>query len=43
MIEKTISNIRKELSKFAVLSCLKHKLPLRFQHLTDPSGQRELS
>lgn len=30
-------------SKFAALSCLKHRLPLRFQHLTDPSGQREFS
>lgn len=30
-------------SKFAALSCLKHRLPLRFQHLTDPSRQREFS
>lgn len=36
-------------SKFAVLSCLKHRLPLRFQdletirYLIDPSGRREFS
>ena len=28
-------------SKFAALSCLKHKQPLRFRHLTDPSGRKE--
>ena len=30
-------------SKFAALSCLKHKLPLRFRHLTGPSRRGEFS
>lgn len=44
-VQDTLAQIyvQADKSKFAALSCLKHRLPLRFQHLTDPSRQREFS